>query len=601
MRKEPSDADLFRDAVIKTQKQKMGQVRRAWAGDAAAYQSRHFEHAGTTTGDPEADMLVVENNWLFAFIDTMVANICPPNPAVSILPRREDLKEAGKLRQALINDLFKREKFHAKLWKAVIRASVFPRSFLKVVWNNQRQRPTIRVLSPQFVFFDNTVEEWEDIRYIAEVTVLTETEFDQRIGKKGKKGPTYRTNAKDHAKFQPYPAWLLKEDSLAENVEHAAAAQAMKWVVVYEFYDFVERKFLHIVEGDPVPVFESEFPYWFLPNPYQILTFNDNLEDIGGLSDAQLVRPSVTALNEMSTLQLAYAQASIPKTIVQENLLDDPDAFVGALETANGPNDIIRMSAKANVAAEQVITRTPTPSMPFEFQASINGLRELIEFILGIASYQRGGLGQSDVATELALSDTAIRTRNSRRQKAVYDLVSWTARAITDLYTQFMKEDSEIPLRLGHGSHTLVTREILHLLPLPTEDDEDVVMPEDSLSFDYEAQPFNAQEGNSVVQLKTLIEMLNVLLGSPFVDQYALMEKLLELQHMTQLLRDKEEVEQEQEAAAQAAAEAEGGGGDMDADVSPEVAETLAGNVPAGDGEQTVPSGMMGGFQPGGG
>lgn len=601
--KDPTAQDLFRYAVIETQKKKMQQVRETWAGDVSAYQSRHFAHQGITETNPGTssdDELVMENNWLFAFVDTLVANISPPNPATTIVARREELEDAAKLREALINDVFKREKMHAKMWRMVTRAAIYPRAFMKVVWNPFKNRPRIRILSPQYVFYDNTVEDWEDVRYVVEVTVLTETEFKARVGKKGKKGVNYRTDAEEGIQFKGYPDWLLKDGSLAENDEFKAAAESMKWVVVYEYYDFVENKFLHIAEGCNVPLFEGELPYWHVRNPYYMLTFNDNLEDIGGMSDAQLVRPSIQALNETTTLQLAYAQATIPKTIVHEGLIDDVDDFVAALEQATTPAAIIRAKVRQNAHVSQAIGHTPTPSMAIEFSRTIMELRELIEFILGIAAYQRGGLGHSDVATELALSDTAIRTRNSRRQKAVYDVIGWAAATIIGLYTQFLPEESEIPLRMGYSKSLLVTRAGMAMPELPEGDEEPI--PDDVFAFDYEAQPFNAQEGNSVVQLKTLIEMLPVLMQNPYIDQYGLTRWLLELQHATKILMSEEEVQAAQQQAAGPAPGEEGLAEEAQMQgISPDVAETMAGNVVAGDGEQTVPSGMMGGRQLGGG
>ena len=40
--------------------------------------------------DEENDGLLIENNYLYAFTDTMVASVCPPTPRVTCLPRRQD-------------------------------------------------------------------------------------------------------------------------------------------------------------------------------------------------------------------------------------------------------------------------------------------------------------------------------------------------------------------------------------------------------------------------------------------------------------------------------------------------------------------------------
>jgi len=597
---DPTPEDLFRYSVIETQRDRLRPLRTVWAADIAAYQSRYFEHEGVTAGTSRAaeDELVVENNWMFAFIDTMVANISPPNPAVTIKARREEYQEAARLREALVHDCFKREKFYAKLWKLVTRATVFPRAFLKVAWSFDKQRPIIRVVPPHCVIFDNTVEDWEDIRYVCEATVLTKQEFQQRVRKKGAKERTYAAWAAAEedggpVRFGEYPEWLAgKEGSLAQNIEHKAAVESQKWITVYEYWDFVEGKFYHIAEGCKVPLFVGDLPYQNVKNPFFLMTFNDNLEDIGGLSDSQLIRPSVRALNELSTIRLAYAQATIPKMLIDSGKLDNAQEFLAALANANTPGSAVEVTLRGNTSLNQVFQPTPTPNVSFDFNNAMVELRELIEFILGIASYQRGGLGHSDVATELALSDTAIRTRNSRRQKQVYEAVAFAATAIVGLYAQFLAPESTIPMRLGRAELQLLSPENLGF-------SEDAGV--DALGYDYEALPFNAQEGNSVVQLKTLIEMLDFLVKSPYVDQYGLTAWLLELQHATKILLTEEEAAQKAQAPAPP-----GGGapppGDSDpmAGVPPEMMAALQGQVAVGDGAQSIPSGTMGGVQPGG-
>ena len=49
------------------------------------------------------DPLLIENNYLYAFADTMVASVCPPNPQVTCSARREDdeSKMAARYREAL--------------------------------------------------------------------------------------------------------------------------------------------------------------------------------------------------------------------------------------------------------------------------------------------------------------------------------------------------------------------------------------------------------------------------------------------------------------------------------------------------------------------
>tara|TARA_Y100000361_G_scaffold153389_1_gene175070 strand:- start:760 stop:2499 length:1740 start_codon:yes stop_codon:yes gene_type:complete len=547
----------------------------------------------------EDESITFENNWLFAFADTMIANIVPTNPEVTIRNRREELKEPAKLRELLVNDVLYREKAHSKLWKLATRSAIFPRAFLKCVWSEAKGRPILRVLNPEFVFFDAMAEDWEDVRYVCEVSVLTRGEFEKRIKKRGNKQGVYRSDAIDDADFGPYPEWLLAEETNEkDDDDHEIVRESFDWITVYEYYDLVSRRFFHYMDGSQRPILSADLPYDQLPNPYYMLYFNDNLKDLGGLSDAELVFPTIARLNEMSSLEMWHNKCSIPVTVVHSGLVDDPAEFEDALENVDGPGQVITIAAKPKVDISQVMGTTPMPTLPVEWQSTKGALREQIEFVLGIASYQRGGLGQSDVATELALADTAIRTRNSRRQKVIYDCIAWTAKGIVALYSQFLPSDSEIPIRLGSDEKVYsLTRESLAF-----EEKED------PLAYDYEARPFNAQEGNSVVQLKTLTEFIPVFTQNPAtagnIDQRKLVEKLLELLQMPNLL-----TEQQQGAAPPGMPGGMPGMPGMPAagaqlpaqGLPPELAGLMqGGEVQTGDGEQAITGAMEGGMQVGG-
>jgi len=597
--KDITPQDRFRYKVITNHKTKMRTQRKRWKRAADMYRTEYYSRSysdGSDNGDylSEDESITFENNWLFAFADTMIANIVPPNPECTIIHRRKELKEAAKLRELLVNDLFYREKAHSKLWKLATRATIFPRSFIKCVWNEKKGRPVLRVLNPEYIFFDAMSEDWEDIRYICEVTVLTRGEFEKRTKKRGNKHGVYRSDALEDATFGPYPDWLLDDDS-SDQDDHHIVREGFEWITIYEYYDLVAKEFFHYMEGAQRPLITAQLPYDNLPNPYYMLSFNDNLKDLGGLSDAELVFPTIERLNEMSSLELWHNKSSIPVTIIHSGLVDDPAEFEDALENVDGPGQVITIAAKPKVSVNDVMGTTPMPTLPMEWQSTKNALREQIEFVLGIASYQRGSLGQSDVATELALADTAIRTRNSRRQKVIYDCITWLAKAIIALYSQFLPEDSEIPVKLGSdGKVGSLSRSTMNL------DDEK----EADFDYDYEARPFNAQEGNSVVQLKTLTEFIPIFTQSQNIDQRKLVEKLLELLQMPGLL-----VETPPgppggmpPGGMPPGGMPPGGGGGMPAQGVPPELEALmqGGQVNSGDGSQAITGNMEGGMQVGG-
>jgi hypothetical protein len=107
-------------------------------------------------------------------------------------------------------------------------------------------------------------------------------------------------------------------------------------------------------------------------------------------------------------------------------LVDNIEDFMDAMEMADGPGMVIPLAANPGIGVNEVLGVTPMPTLPAEFGRSRNTIENNIQFTLGLPSYARGEVGQSDVATELALTDTATRTRNARRQKMIYNVIEWS-------------------------------------------------------------------------------------------------------------------------------------------------------------------------------
>ena len=562
---------------------------------AMSYRSKHWK----TQGPVEDDDTTVETNMFYAFADTMIANIVPLNPAVTVVANRDQNAEAASLREALINTVFDREGLTEKLWKVGTRATVWPRAWMKAVWSEQRKRPILRVINPHYVWYDATAEDYEDCRYIIEVTPLSKAEFEARMRKSGKKGGWYRPDALDDRSvtFGKWPDWLEPNEEDRGSDETSASAIVRgeyEWTVVYEVYDFRGRKFYHYADGCDRPLFCGDLPYEFLPNPYLLVTFNDNLQDLGGMSDSDLIYSLVERQNTMDSLEMAHTRTSIPSTVVHGGLLDDPDAFMDAYEEVDGPGQVIIMNAKPGIGIGQVLGQTPSPQLPVEWGRVQSRLEKNIEFTLGLPSYARGELGQSDVATELALSDTATRTRNARRQKVIYRAIAWCSKAIVALYQEYMPEDEEIPLRLTTTEdETTATRELLGFGKKGGDD---------PWAYDYKVHPFSAEEANSIVQLKQMTTYLPVYMEGMkmgHIDARAFFKKLTDLQGWPQLLT-KNPPPQGGVPPGMPLQQPGAPKGGLGQGMPPAMmGPAMGGQVEVGTGAQAVPFGLEGGAQPG--
>lgn len=553
------------------------------------------------TGDPQPhgsgevastndEDLTFEQNYAFAFTETMISNIVPTNPQVTVSARNRKKKDEAKIREALINDSFTRLKMHKVLWTMATHAAIYGRGFRKAVWNIRRGQPDVINIDPRHIFFDMSASRWDDIRYICEVTVLTKEDFEKRTkpGKNGKK-PVYDLSAAEGVQYGAYPVWL-NDKVQDKSMINDASKDVFQWVLVYEFYDFSSDKYYHFLGDSPKPLLDTELPYRVVRNPFGMLTFNDNLVDIGGMSDIQLIANSQERLNEIDTLELLHAHSSIPVLMLHKGLVDNPSEIMTAYRDASEPGAILSISAKPEVPIGHLWDVTPSPTLNPSFDKMRERCIQSIEFTLALAQYQRGAVGITDVATEIALADQASRTRNSRRQKEVFDQEGEMSVAIMGLYEEFLSPDSLVPVRVSGTQKAMeISREFLGVRS------QDQLSYEEPLEYDYDAVPYSPAENNRVLQIRNLQDNMQYLMTSPFVDQQKLANKLLETLMISDVLMDDEQLkaQAEQQAAQAAQMGAAGGAGGGPAPLGQDT--TAGGGMPPGVADVPGVPGVAGG------
>jgi hypothetical protein len=482
------------------------------------------------------DPLLIENNYLYAFCDTMVASVCPPNPRITAVSKRsdEESKLATTYREALVNDILYRTEAHKLIWKMATHASVYPRAVLKAVYNFNLDRPDFIVLDPRYFFFDLSASRWEDIRYAIEVTTLTKDEFFSRTSKRTRKRSRrmqYDGAVAEKAKLGSFPKWLKDSEDTSASINEKIR-DVFEWVTVYEVYDFTNDLYYHMLEDQEEPLFVGEMPYVFVRNPFVMLSFNENLADIGGMADSQLVERQQRRLNELDTLELRHAQSSIPVTVINEALCDNPEDFTDQVSTATSPGDVVRLQGKNAAPLADIIGSTPTSTLSPEFATIRDRIEGSIQFVLGIPEYARGVAGTSEVATELALVDSAMRTRLGRRTKLINSVVKHMAEATIGLYEEFLSSDTEIPVRTS-GTKDVMTVARKHLSARSPDMAEKLKSigedPEKPLEIDYEVVPYSPTENSKSAQIKKLSQFFDVLLQNPSIDQRKLTAHLLDV------------------------------------------------------------------------
>jgi len=502
-----------------------------WDRRRAMYRCQNWRGDGST-GEVDPD-LRTESGALYAYADTMVASVVPPNPRVSCMARRGALKEAARYRSALVNDTLQRSHADLVLWRQATHATVYPRGIIKSVWNQKKGRPDFLNIDPRNFFYDMEASRFEDIRYCIEVTVMTKAEFLSRVPGTGKPSPSqiYDGNAAKKVKFSSYPAWL-KDPKTGRAEISDAIRKVFEWCIIFEVYDYTVPggRYFHFAEDVKEPLFSGDLPYVFVPNPFCTLSFNDNLEDPGGLSDAELIEGPVRRRDELLTLELRFAQATIPVTVVDESELDDPEEFKTQLANATSPGDVVTFKGKNGRRASEVLGQTPTAALSPSFSSIDTNLDNEIMFRLGMPQYTRGVAGTSNIATELALVDAALRTRQGRRSKLVNHVVEFMAKATVGLYEEFMDAESTLPVRLGKAEFMEIARQ--NLAARDPRAAEKILAEggsiEEPLDIDYEVFAYSPVENSKSALLQKIEKFALQLFGNPIINQQKLMKFLLE-------------------------------------------------------------------------
>ena len=538
--------------LINVHKTRSTHERQTWDRYLRYYRSEYWGQNKDTRSVLEDSDVAVETNYPYSFVDSMVSSIVPPNPQVTVVARDKLKKDHAKYREALVNDTLKRVRASHLLWRLATYTSVYGRAIMKAVWRFSRKRVEFRIIDPRFVFFDLSAERWEDIRYLVEVTTLTREEFNRRAkaprdANKPRGKRRYDPEVAKKASFGSYPSWL--KPALKKNRD--ISSEAFEWVTVYEVYDYVGNKYFHYLADETKPLFVDSLPYRFVRNQYQLLTFNDNMQSLEGISDIQLIDRQQQMLNELDTLELRHAQSSIPVTLFQAGLVDSPGAFIKDLLEATSPGDAVAIHAKPGIGISDIIANTPTTALSPSFGTMRDRITKNIEFTLGLPQFQRGVVGVADVATEVALAETAVRTRNGRRLQAVQAVIEWMCHATVGLYEEFLDAQSNIPIRLtGRQEALMVTRRTL-----ATRDPAGVkqtISQEDPMDYDYDVVPYSPTENSRTIQLRNLSQVLDLLSASADVDKRRLVGTVIDLLNLDPdlLMSPEEKAQMEQQMMA---------------------------------------------------
>jgi len=511
------------NGLIQAHKSKAGENKQQWDEYLSLYTVKTPKRQENPTGsapDYSSSVMEIQTNYPFAFVDTVVAMVAPVNPKVEVVPRLKSSADSAKIQEALINFVFTKQKMNEVIKSAAAKAVMYGCSFVKSVWNTESGTTLLYEKDPRKVWFDVEAPRWEDIRYLVEVTIIPEEVFKERT-ESGK----YNKEVAESITASGYPEWLEFTPIRDKKVEQAAK-DAFKWVVIYEVYDFEYSRYYQVAEDTKAPLYEGALPYKYAVNPFTMLTFNNNLVDISGLSDIQLIYKLQGLLNEIDTLELQHAATAIPGILIDTRALDNISEALESVRRITSPNQMVPVNVSAGKSLADLFSTTPQPQLSPSFDKLRQRVIEAMEFTLGLPQYARGVVGATTVATEAALADTALRTRTGTRIKSINTLMSDIALKIIGLYAQFMPEGKQLFIKPSKTEDELeVTRANMNLEKFSLE----------RYFWDYEAIEYSPLDNNRSYRSQQLQVFWSTLSTSPFVDQAKLMAELLDLLKLGQV------------------------------------------------------------------
>jgi hypothetical protein len=574
---QPSDgmADKFVIDVITRHQQAVDRYL------APFYAKTHLQYVGKATMDEDGGIKTsllgrdsneagdgyLQEPILYQLMDTLTATVTPPTPAVEILPQSLEISmSAAQTAQALINNAFRRRRLTGDLGRAVTYTGLFGHAYMLTTWSEDETLPRYDVIHPKDLFVDPIAKKWEDVRYVVHRVILPAEEvrlrgaqgtYTQDAVERVLKGATPASSSSlyataryylDEINFGFHPPTEMTLSDEATRFEQSLENVCL----LYQVYDFVNNEVIHVAAqyrgSAKEVVFREALPYKLVRNPFSMLRFTDSLDSLRGVSIAQLVTPLVDQLHKLKTMRMRHAAAMIPRTLMRADIVQNPDAVQTAILNAPTPGHTIPVSMAGSgtqhIPLEALFWSTPTPAMPPDYDKTLKDLEDAIYATAGISPFQRGQIGESRVATELALADASNQTRQGRIFQAVGFLIEDLARKTLDLYAEFLAEN-KLALRIGSRIQEIQAEQLPFIPGVSTVG-----------TVDISVTPYSPQEQTRAVLAQKVMTFLPALQGinPQSLDTQKVQEYLLAVAGLPHnLVKTLEQQAEEAEAMAMAA------------------------------------------------
>jgi len=348
---------------------------------------------------------LVSYNLIFAICESALSNLIPPNMrfAITEVDAIPQLTESEPEKELEL--MARRGRWREEGALALVASILYGRFIFKVTAPGGN--PLIRSVDPRKVFFDLTTPRSWDVKYFIELCLRTPQDL-QRAHANGELelpphllGPQGLKILKGMA--QVYPTW----------VSEAANKTAGDYVQTWEVWDNEACTMSIWVEGEqePVQVLSGEDYYC----PYLLGNLTHNGLDCRGISEVQLLKDVIAAINRLLTYQNEIVRRQIPVTLYNKSQMSEEE--VANMASAS-PGDFIGVTM--GLQGGQVLVEGPTAHVPPDVQAFQAKLEQIVSYVSALSDSSRGQVTGARTATELALIESQQRNRLRARTTEYY-------------------------------------------------------------------------------------------------------------------------------------------------------------------------------------
>ena len=300
-----------------------------------------------------------------------------------------------------------------------------------------RDRVVVDYVPWDTVVWDPAAKRVEDMRWIAQITYLPLSDVQGN--------PEWREYVKKHSGQGLRPLDDLRPDSRVKVDDQATDTPVLVpegvevdddlgRVAIVEYWDLTDGgTFCTFPLSSNFLLNEQPNPFGFNEdmedrNPFVPLVLRSNPNHVRGISDMELIEPSLQELNRYRSILVNYLERFTPKIYGPEQGITD-----SGKEALQGKSDKNFVGLEQNVSASEYGVLTPPP-LPQEVFGMVERIENHIREATGVSEVMRGLFpDRKRTATETTEVVAASSARQSEKRSLMEDFYSNIARRILQL------------------------------------------------------------------------------------------------------------------------------------------------------------------------